>query len=499
MALSEVSVSLLRQSAGQAVPSLARNNAALTLFLADGGDERIKPDPLTGRTKYGTPANPAPDEIWFSSSTASAVDPRGFAAASDALLALVGEGHFVHPLAWFDALRERIAGLFGIPGSEAVLAGSGTEAEFLALSIARARAKRPLTSIVVAPTETGSGVMRAATGRHFLASASLEGVVAAGTCLDGLECEEIAIETIAVRDPSGAPRPAYEIDKEAAGRTAQALAAGRDVLLHVVDTSKTGLGGVTRRMAQSIAKGAGGRVQIVVDACQLRCAPQVLQSDLKAGFMVMITGSKFAAGPPFAGAILLPPGLAEDLGGRGPAPAGLKSYSALLDWPQALRQNFARTLDVPFNLGLGLRWEAALATIEAFFALPDNGRAHICAWFAAEVQRLVAARPHLRLAQTRPGATVFPVVTRGAETPAAAHALYKALAEETGVPAELSRRCHVGQPVAVGSEAALRICASMPLVLDIADHMAEGRAIESAPAAGDLDFLFRKWDVLAGC
>jgi hypothetical protein len=480
-----------------------RKNVALALFLADGGDERIQPDPLSGRTKYWTPAGPAPEEIWFASSTASAIDRRGFAAAGHALAALFGDGQSIHPTAWFDRLRQRIIDLFGTPGTEAILSASGTETEFIALSIARAASPRPLTSIVVAPSETGRGVMKAAGGRHFLGSASLAVRVGAGAHLDGLQSADVQVEAISIRDPSGRPRDSMEIDVEAIQRTARALADGRDVLLHVLDTSKTGLSGVTREAARVLAAEASGRMHVVVDACQLRCPPQRIHADLEAGFMVMITGSKFAGGPPFAGALLLPPGLAESLDEETSVPAGLAAYSALLDWPASLR-NFAAALDMPLNLGLGLRWEAALATIEPFFALPEGLRTHICSWFAAEVQRCVAVRPHLRMAAPAPSAdaTIFPVVTKSAESPARAAALYAALATpevSAGMPAELARACHVGQPVAIGDEAALRICASMPLVLDIAAHMAEGRTIESAPVAADLDLLFRKWDRLAGC
>jgi hypothetical protein len=477
-------------AARRQVAPAPRHEAALALMLADGGDERIKPDALTGRTKYGTPAGPAPREIWFSSSTATAIDRRGLAAAGDALTALIGQ--FVYPAAWFEQLRRRIGSLFGVLGSETILTASGTEAEFIALSVARAASERPLTSIVVGPTETGRGVTKAAGGRHFLASTSLGGAVEPGARLAGIV--DVEIETIPVRDPAGLPRPSAAIDADAAACVARALAAGRDVLLHVLDTSKTGLGGVTRQQARELA--ANRRVYVVVDACQLRCPRERLQADLRAGFMVMITGSKFAGGPPFAGALLLPPGIAKRLDERPGVPAGLAAYSALFDWPTSLQRDFTGALDTLFNLGLGLRWEAALASIEAFFAIPETLRTQILTWFATEVRRHIAARPHLRLVTGVADSTIFPLVTEGAEGPAEAAALYRALAEE-GADADLARSCHVGQPVEIGKETALRICASMPLVLDIAAHMAEGRTINSAPAADDLDFLFRKWDRLA--
>src|SRR5271167_842626 len=114
-------------------PAAARA-ARLRLLIASGGDDRIWLDPVTRRNRYGVPATPASDELWFSSSTASAVSPRGWAAAGEALERLAGPG--CHTIAaFFDTLRLRLLALYGAPGTEAVLAASGTEAELVTLSL----------------------------------------------------------------------------------------------------------------------------------------------------------------------------------------------------------------------------------------------------------------------------------------------------------------------------------------------------------------------------
>jgi hypothetical protein len=92
----------------------------LALLIASGGDERIWPDPVTRRNRYGVPATPAPDELWLSSSTASPVSPRGWAAARDALQRLTEPGALTIA-AWFDQLRQRLLALYGAPGAAAVL------------------------------------------------------------------------------------------------------------------------------------------------------------------------------------------------------------------------------------------------------------------------------------------------------------------------------------------------------------------------------------------
>ncbi|MHB8884867.1 MAG: hypothetical protein ACYC5H_07235 [Methylovirgula sp.] len=494
-------------ASGRAVPP-----ATLAMFLNSGGDERIRPDPVTGRTRYGTKAVPAEDEIWLASSTASCVNPQGFAAASDALARLIGPRGTYESLkdgeikSWFDQLRRRLVALFGIPGAEAVLSASGTDTEFIALSAAQAVFARPITNIIAGGDEAGPGLTLAGAGRHFLASSCLGGAVAPGTPLEGFEGQPIETHAIAIRDASGYPRDAAEIDREAALLVAQALATGRDVVLHVLDASQTGLSGVTRETARALAAQAQGRMAIVVDASQLRCPPARLWDDLGAGFMVMISGSKFAGGPPFAGALLLPPAIVARLQGKARAPSGLAAYSARFDWPEVLRNTFAADLDQPINLGLGLRWEAALAAIEPYFALPEVLRMQVLTWFAGAVHRLVAARPHLRQLAGEPSRakTIIPIATSGhAATPAGAAALHAALAAPEAPAHALhapSRACHLGAPVAIGDKTALRLCASMPLVLDIAARIMEGQRIEAAvaPVVADLNVLFAKWDALAG-
>ncbi len=483
-------------ASGGALPA-----ATVAMFLNSGGDERIRPDPLTGRTIYGTRGVPTEDEIWFSASTASAVDPRSFAAAASVLGRLVGNerAQALDIKSWFDQLRSRLTELFGIAAAEAVLAASGMEAEFIALSVAQAILSRPLTNIVMGPEETGSGASMAAAGRHFSNSSSLMGPVARGLPLKGFDLRPIEVRGIAIRDAAGYPRDPAAIDREAASLVAQELAAGRDVLLHVLDASETGVSGVTRETARALAAQARGRIMIVVDACQLRCPPERLHADLEAGFMVMISGSKFAGGPPFAGALLLSPSTIERLRGRARAAAGLSAYSARFDWPEVLRESFAADLDFSLNLGLGLRWEAALAAIEPYFGLPEVLRLQILTWFAGAVHRRVNARPHLRQLPAEPSRskTIISIATAGDAE--AIHAALAAREAPAGAP-KLARACHLGRPLPIGERAALSISPSMPMVLDIAARIIEGRKIEAAvaPVVEDLDVLFEKWDRLAG-
>lgn len=484
-----------------ATPSLSR--ARLEMMLASGGDERIWPDPVTRRNRYGAPVPPAPEELWFSSSTASAVTERGYCSAHDALDALGRDGADLSR--WFDEIRARIAAHFGAPGVEVVLTASGTEAEFAALAVAKALLNRPIANIVVAPDETGGGVSLAATGAHFAATAALEPNVEKGATVAGWEKDEVVMRRVDIRDVNGRPRAAAEIDRAAGVAVADALRTGRAALLHLLDASKTGRGGPSRAAARQICATAGERALVVVDACQLRCSFEQIKADLADGFLVMITGSKFAGGPPFCGALLIPPGKAEKLRGMS-LPPGLAAYAARRDWPQGFEGAFEAASFAPANLGMGLRWTAALAEIDAYAQIPEPLRREIAALFAESARRGVAGNPDLDFLDAecwRLGgkpATIFPILTHRGD-PAQTRLIYDSLRASTGAfdTADLARICHVGQPVVIGGRAALRLCFSMPQANFVADRVASGLDVDAAflPLRRDMELLFRKWGALA--
>jgi hypothetical protein len=155
-----------------------------------------------------------------------------------------------------------------------------------------------------------------------------------------------------------------------------------------------------------------------------------------------------------------------------------------------LRRTAGASLSQPANLGLGLRWTAALAEIEAYEAIPAAWRQAVLAEFDRAVRSRVAADQALALVDpslvdpsVRPAAPgLVPVVHTDDVDPRRA---YLALARGMG----RRRPCHLGQPVAVGGRWALRVCASMPMITDAAEHGFSG--IEA-----DLDEAFDGWSAL---
>lgn len=473
-------------------------------LLASGGDERIAVDPSTGRNRYGTPRGMACDEAWFSSSTASAISARGYDAAVEAYRFIKSQRNAWALPAWFDRVRSRLSGLFGIRGAEIILSGSGTELELIGLFLARSILRRPLTNLVVAPAETGRGVLLAASGRHFLGSAPFSANVERGSPVEGLEAPESLTAIVEIRDQQGIARSANSIDEEVVQKVEANVANDRCVLIHLLDCSKTNRSGLRRSTAGALMARYAGRVLVVVDSCQLRCSREQIRADLGAGFMVMITGSKFAAGPPFAGAILLPAKIVEQLRFLD-LPAGLLAYTAAEDWPVALRRKINRPFTVAHNIGAGLRWEAALAELDKLFALPLQFREAVAGAFANAVERRVLENPGLELIDQAPGdslqanRSIFPVVTVARDrVPLASEAIHRALrlplADDPFT--EKSRRIfHVGQPVSIGSRSGLRVCLSASQIVDAADIMAKEQAFETAiaPLMSDVEDLFLKW------
>jgi hypothetical protein len=493
---------------GREIPEFA---TGVDLLLTSGGDERIVLDPATRRNRYGTNVTPCPDEIFLSSSTASTITPRAHRAVEAAWAALIAEHQEVG--AWFESLRSRLLGLFGVAGGGVILAGSGTEAELIALAIARNILGGPLTNIVLAPAETGSGVLRAAAGAHFLASSAFGEIRAQGSRLKGWADADIAAAAVEIRDAEGRMREAADIDAEARFRAAAAIAAGRGVLLHRLETSKTGRSGLTAAGASQLLASAPDRVVIVVDCCQLRCSRERVRQFLESGFIVAITGSKFFGGPAFSGALLLPPQILARIEQLA-LPAGLADYSSRLDWPDALQAKVRLRWTNEANLGLGLRWVAALDEMERFFALPDDLRSSVLVGFTREVRKRaesldnlheISGDPHsprqeldsiLPFVMTHPGGAPFSF----AET-ASIHARLRApcASLSAGDPA-LRQIFHLGQPVAVGPTTALRVCASAPIISEIAERVEEGESFAAAfaPWGRNLDALFEKWRRLIG-
>lgn len=474
----------------------------VSLLLASGGDERIKPDHTTGRNRYGIPTFPVEDEISFSSTTANPISPKSFSRAQGALgnfLAISGSSWPSAKDEWFDQIRSRISALFDAD-AVCVMAPSGTDCEVVALGLALSGSVRPITNIFLAPEETGKGVPLAAAGRHYQPSTALGAAVDVGASIEGFSADRLKIRSIEIRDAEGHARIPANVNSDAVAVVRHEIADGRDVLLHVLDSSKAGLSGIWRSTAQQLRCEYGDRVKVLIDACQLRCNFSQIQQDLQDGFAVIVTGSKFAGGPPFCGALLLPKTPWVESLGRTALPIGLRDYCALQDWPIQLRAFVDSVLTRQYNLGLALRWIAALETLELYACLDETLTGRIFQRFRSEV---------VSRASQLGGVEVLHVTSQPSSH---AHAIVSlAIVDERGMPAaeaaaqklqvalrdpKLGTICHVGQPVKVGGKVALRIAPSARDVVGVTAALAAGASLETAlrPLLANLETLLSKWD-----
>jgi hypothetical protein len=464
-------------------------------MLVEGGDARLALDPFTGRNRYGCSPGPDPDLADFGSSTASVISQRGFQAAGalrERLLEMSGrEPRPVTYARELDRQRARLLALCGLDdlaGLEVVFAASGTDTHLLVSELIGGSPSAPLVCINIEPEETGGGVPCALAGRHFSTHAALGAPVVPGAAVGAAGAGDWG-EVVALRSRAadGTLREAADIEAELDATAHAAAVAGRRVLLSVTDVSKTGLISPGLASVLALRRRYPNTVEVMVDACQFRLAPATLRAYLEHGFLVAVTGSKFLTGPAYSGALFVPQAAAERLRGRLLRPE-LGAYCARAEWPRGWIAG--ATMADAANFGLLLRWEAALAEMAAFRAIPEAEVEVFLDRFAQAVAARLADDPLFeplpvraidRAAIGAPGGwdripTIFPFLIRhsggfhdGYLSLAATQDVHRGLMD--GQRGVAGSRARLGQPVLCGQRggrpiSALRLCNSARLAID---------------------------------
>ncbi len=493
-------------------------------LLETGGDIRLARDPKTALNGYGCSHRPRPWAVTFASSTASSSSERGYTAADQARLAataalLRGTPPGKAIGACEEAARRGIAKALGMrPAERIILAASGTDTELLALALSHMAGRdQPILNILIAPEETGRGVPLAARGKHFAVDTALGHDVTFEAPVAGFR-GDTEVASIALRDPSGAVRPAALVEAELEAALAAGLKAGQFVILHGLDLSKTGLLAPSPAFLARMRGIYGDGFDIVVDACQARLSPAAIRAYLDLGALVLITGSKFFTGPPFAGAALLPAAMAARLQ-HGTLPQGLSAYFNRGEFPADAA--CAAILPEGGNYGLALRWHAALAEIKALLRTAPARRAAILQGFGTVVRAALAKHPALTLLEAPPIArtamdeewerlpSIFTFSLQAPHeparclTPAEARNVYMWLNTDLSAllpenPALAARICHIGQPVPLaqpggeGQMGALRVSAGARLISGEPSHRPLGPKARLAREFADLTLVFDK-------
>ena len=483
-----------------ALPAVApkRSFSVMTL-LASGGDNRIQLDESTGLNRYGCQAFPDEGARAFGSSTASVISVNGYAGA-ERLAGRLSEATLqgADPAALYadglDRVRAELSRLLGLePGVRALIGQSGTDLHrVLAILTGLGERSAPLV-IASEPAESGSGVGEALGGLTSAGGALRAHLAALRAPAAPMPCQILPAPS---RGPDGAPRSCEAVDQDVAAVASAAAALGRRVVLVLMDVSKTGLISPSVDCALDLKRRYPERVEVLVDACQMRLSPQSIRAYLAADFMVAVTGSKFMTGPTFSAALLIP----EDAAARLSAhhlPSSLAAHTTRADWPEGW--NGAQALPAGANFGLLLRWQAALEEMEPFLALqPDQIEAFFQAFAMAAQARMdhdgafqpLAQRPLDRSGVGTPAGwdkvqTIHPFLLMGPSGPLGAEdtlGLYRLMAMDLGgwaravgeAPvrqAAAQARVQLGQPVGCGQRdgrglSALRLCASARLAVD---------------------------------
>lgn len=472
--------------------------ARLASALVSGGDARIRLD-AAGRNQYYASALPS-DALAYGSSTISSISHHAFDT-----LAIRWRDRFDRPVAAADysgglnELRDRLAAHFGLSDTAIVFAASGTDLEYAGL--AAAWDGRPLTAVLLGRDEVGSGCVHSAAGRFFAPETATGARVVAQAAIDPAFAGTELID-VAVRDADGRPRASAAVAAELALHVERAAANGRRAVVHVVHGSKSGLTLPALSDVEQLVAAYGDAMTIVVDACQLRIAPAVVRRYLDLGCVLLMTGSKFAGGPPFSGFALVP-GAVRDR--ARPLPEGFRRLSTRAEWPADWPG--ADCLMPSGNFGLLLRLQAALIEIERFAALPADRVELVTARFSHHVMKMVK---RLELAEV-PGAgapaclasETLRTLDLSARWPLcdfdAARTMHGHIARQSRQ--WLGKEIRIGQPVKTHRMAdgrmagTLRLSLSMPLISELAelddatlDHRLEsdmglvGAAISAAAA-----------------
>jgi hypothetical protein len=478
--------------------AMAELFAPLDRLLGCGGDPRLRLNPATSANEYGCQPFPCPDTLSFSSSTATSISERAYARAGDARDGLMRSAIAIGIDAAFDArieaMRDELKGHLGLTHADIVFSPSGTDSQLHALFLTRALLGPALTTVIVAADQTGSGTAHTSRGHHFSAATANGSSVQKSEPVAGL-ADSVTSVALGLLDDNGDCRPQAETDARVLAAIEASIANGNGVLLQIMDSSKLGWRAPSDQCLDEIAARWPDRVQVVVDACQMRLGRPRLKHYLDRGYLVLVTGSKFFTGPPFSGALLVPAGLAATIDAVSEIAPGMLEYSSRSDWPmqwQGLRSHFP----IRANFGQWLRWEAALEEIRAYYNVPDELRRMALTVFGEGVEQIIASSPSLRLLPPQQRLedeglddelaqrTIFPFILmhRGRALPLDdCRKIYRALACDArdNIAAELHGRdadiaaqlCLIGQPVALGSSgpqpiAALRICAGARLVAE---------------------------------
>lgn len=341
--------------------------SSLDALLTSGGDDRLSVDESMGLNKYG--CSPHPNSVAsYSYTTASSISMGAYMhvnAIYNEIQDLKIDAFHSWATSRFQGIKSRLAKLYGLDRSDKLIFGaSGTDLELVALW-ASAAGRKKVHNIVVGAVETGSGIKYVSKGQYYEDRTVLGNKVEIGAVVPGFDQLIGNCTHVPIREPDGSERSSGAVTYDIRSSVERSLKENQRPLIHLVHRSKTGLIQPDFEDLQSILQPHQGQYDVVVDACQGRISAGKFKQYLASGCMVLFTGSKFFGGPPFSGVLIVPEALSRHF--PSDAPKGLSHFFTETEFFDI--QHSARLCSPKINLGLILRWEAAMYEIVRYFSL----------------------------------------------------------------------------------------------------------------------------------
>eukprot|EP00218_Dolichomastix_sp_CCMP3274_P007609 CAMPEP_0170133232 /NCGR_PEP_ID=MMETSP0033_2-20121228/1153_1 /TAXON_ID=195969 /ORGANISM="Dolichomastix tenuilepis, Strain CCMP3274" /LENGTH=737 /DNA_ID=CAMNT_0010368697 /DNA_START=24 /DNA_END=2237 /DNA_ORIENTATION=+ len=390
----------------------AAEEEATVCLLEKGSDDRSVFTGEERTNKYHTGMRPQPASVVHRGScTSSSPSPAAFFAAIEMARRLWAGGSEADSMLMRE-IRERVTKLHAGEDHSAKLIAhpSGTDAESVPLLLAvlqsrdlarRHQSRRtahqngrekngcawaaPLgsvTSIIVCAGEVGSGTASAAEGRYFSGLVPIGGArTEFGEAMHPLHslARMRSVELVPRGGAHGCIRDDYDERVLSASRAALMEDPAAVVVLHTVAGSKTGICAPSLTVPDALIGEFGAeRIVCVLDGCQMRHDASLTQLWLERELgVVLLTSSKFYAGPSFAGGALMSCVTSkvanQHLESESPESvaaiaAALAGYLTPHDVGDVFPSLQRRLPPGPCNSGLLLRWACGLHEMDALDA-----------------------------------------------------------------------------------------------------------------------------------
>jgi hypothetical protein len=367
-------------------------------LIAMGGDTRIIIDELSGLNGYG--CSPYPSySIAYSSCTGSTISTSAYAFIEAYLHELRKKySNQTDPKIFeeeFEFIREKIAQFHELPSDvEMVLGSSGTDLELVMLAVSMAEGNA-VHNIVLGANEVGSGIEYVAKGRYFSTLTPHGKIPKLDQPIEGFDSNALSYVNIDIRNADGGVRSEEEVVADFEREIEWAIENNKKALVHSIHRTKTGLIVLSPSALEGLLKKYGSAIDVLVDACQGRISIRLVNAYINAGAAVLLTGSKFYSGPPFSGALILPPAMREKLKQRNTIPAGLNEFFTRYEFPSSW--SFLNgQLNEEINLGLLLRWQAAVYEMNRVFLIPNKRIETVINTFTSTARQMIASSGFLR-------------------------------------------------------------------------------------------------------